>query len=125
MGSLKIGPGGGSAARVPPCYGLGGERPTVTDANLVLGYLNPKALAGGTVSISKKLSEQAVNKYIAEPMKLGSDGSSIWDLYGCQRVNDESCASGNNLLGRGIQEISFCLHLAEQVVCTLLTSQKR
>ena len=70
VGSLKIGPESAGALPGPACYGLGGERPTVTDANLVLGYLNPKALAGGTVSISKKLSEQAINKYIAEPMKL-------------------------------------------------------
>ncbi|MEC7805891.1 MAG: hydantoinase/oxoprolinase family protein [Pseudomonadota bacterium] len=70
VGSLKIGPESAGALPGPACYGLGGERPTVTDANLVLGYLNPKALAGGTVSISKKLSEQAINKYISEPMKL-------------------------------------------------------
>lgn len=70
VGSLKIGPESAGALPGPACYGLGGERPTVTDANLVLGYLNPKALAGGTVSINKKLSEQAINKYIAEPMKL-------------------------------------------------------
>ncbi|MEC9044072.1 MAG: hydantoinase/oxoprolinase family protein [Pseudomonadota bacterium] len=70
VGSLKIGPESAGALPGPACYGLGGERPTVTDANLVLGYLNPKALAGGTVLINKKLSEQAINKYIAEPMKL-------------------------------------------------------
>ena len=70
VGSLKIGPESAGALPGPACYGLGGERPTVTDANLVLGYLNPKALAGGTVSINIKLSEQAINKYIAEPMKL-------------------------------------------------------
>ena len=70
VGSLKIGPESAGALPGPACYGLGGERPTVTDANLVLGYLNPQALAGGTVSINKKLSEQAINKYIAEPMKL-------------------------------------------------------
>ena len=71
VGSLKIGPQSAGALPGPACYGLGGERPTVTDANLVLGYLNPKGLAAGTVLIDKTISEFAIKKEIAEPMRLG------------------------------------------------------
>ena len=71
VGSLKIGPESAGALPGPACYGLGGERPTVTDANLVLGYLNPKGLAAGTVLIDKTISESAIKKEIAEPMGLG------------------------------------------------------
>ena len=71
VGSLKIGPESAGALPGPACYGLGGERPTVTDANLVLGYLNPKGLAAGTVLIDKEISEFAIKKEIAEPMRLG------------------------------------------------------
>ncbi|MEC7441886.1 MAG: hydantoinase/oxoprolinase family protein, partial [Pseudomonadota bacterium] len=71
VGSLKIGPESAGALPGPACYGLGGERPTVTDANLVLGYLNPKGLAAGTVLIDRTISESAIKKEIAEPMGLG------------------------------------------------------
>lgn len=71
VGSLKIGPQSAGALPGPACYGLGGQRPTVTDANLVLGYLNPKGLAAGTVLIDKTISEFAIKKEIAEPMRLG------------------------------------------------------
>ena len=71
VGSLKIGPESAGALPGPACYGLGGERPTVTDANLVLGYLNPIGLAAGTVLIDKTISESAIKKEIAEPMRLG------------------------------------------------------
>lgn len=71
VGSLKIGPESAGALPGPACYGLGGERPTVTDANLVLGYLNPKGLAAGTVLIDKEISEFAIKKEIAEPLRSG------------------------------------------------------
>ena len=124
MGSLKIGPESAGALPGPACYGLGGERPTVTDANLVLGYLNPQALAGGTVSINKKLSEQAINKYIAEPMKLDLM-ETAYGIYTVANASMMRAVRAVTTYREGIQEISFCLHFAEPVVCTLLTSQKR
>jgi N-methylhydantoinase A len=50
-GALKVGPHSAGAVPGPACYGLGGDEPTVTDANVLLGYLNPKSLAGGAVRI--------------------------------------------------------------------------
>src|SRR5262249_10903253 len=50
-GTLKVGPESAGAEPGPVCYGRGGQEPTVTDANLVLGYLNPAAFCGGTMRL--------------------------------------------------------------------------
>jgi N-methylhydantoinase A len=70
-GSLKIGPHSAGAVPGPACYGTGSLLPTVTDANVVLGYLNPDALAGGTVPIDVELARRAVNDHIARPLGVG------------------------------------------------------
>ena len=69
-GLLKAGPRSAGAEPGPACYGRGGEEPTVTDANIVLGYLNPEYFAGGKVSIDPALSEKAVRRFVAEPLGL-------------------------------------------------------
>ena len=67
-GSLKIGPRSAGAVPGPACYGAGNEEPTVTDANVLLGYLNPTSLAGGSVAVHADLARQAVESRIARPM---------------------------------------------------------
>ncbi|MCE3250549.1 MAG: hyuA, partial [Geminicoccaceae bacterium] len=67
-GALKIGPHSAGAVPGPACYGQGNEEPTVTDANVVLGYLNPAALAGGAVPIEAGLARRAVQERIAVPL---------------------------------------------------------
>ena len=67
-GSLKIGPQSAGAVPGPACYGGGNDEPTVTDANLLLGYLNPVALAGGTVPVNPDLARKAIESHIAGPM---------------------------------------------------------
>ena len=69
-GAMKVGPESGGAVPGPACYGNGGE-PTVTDANVILGYLNPVALAGGTVPIDASVSRKALETKIAK--RLGRD----------------------------------------------------
>ena len=84
----EVGSGGGSIARIdtggllvvgpesaggdpgPACYGRGTQRPTVTDANMVLGFLNPRALAGGSLVVDATLSYRAVETHIARPLNL-------------------------------------------------------
>ncbi len=61
-GVLHIGPESAGAAPGPACYDLGGTRPTLTDANVVLGYMNPKALAGGTFPIDKSKAEKSLKE---------------------------------------------------------------
>ncbi|SMO80309.1 hydantoinase/oxoprolinase family protein [Paracoccus laeviglucosivorans] len=72
-GALKVGPHSAGARPGPACYGLGGTEPTVTDANMVLGYLNPQALAGGAVPVDPDLSRQALMRVVAEPMGIDLD----------------------------------------------------
>lgn len=61
-GGLHVGPRSAGAIPGPACYGHGGERPTVTDASVVLGYLNPDYFAGGTMKLDVSLAEQAVGR---------------------------------------------------------------
>lgn len=69
-GALKVGPQSAGADPGPAAYGLGGENPVVTDANLVLGYLNPDYVLGGRLSLNRELSVQAIRKKIADPMGI-------------------------------------------------------
>ncbi len=67
LGLLKVGPQSAGSEPGPACYGLGGREPTVTDANLVLGYLNPSYFAGGTLSIDIAKAREAIGG-IAGPL---------------------------------------------------------
>ena len=69
-GSLRVGPQSAGAAPGPVCYGAGGERPTVTDANLVLGYLNPESIAGGAIKVHPGPARTALETGIAHPLGL-------------------------------------------------------
>jgi len=68
-GALKVGPHSAGADPGPACYSLGGTEPTVTDANVVLGYINPHSLAGGTVPIDAAEAEEVIRRKVAGPMK--------------------------------------------------------
>jgi N-methylhydantoinase A len=69
-GLLRVGPESAGAVPGPACYGLGNERPTVTDANVVLGLINPRSLAGGRLAIEWNLSERAIVEHVARPLRL-------------------------------------------------------
>ena len=69
-GLLVVGPQSAGAIPGPACYGLGNDRPTVTDANVVLGFINPNSLAGGRLAIDKALSEKAIAEHLATPLGL-------------------------------------------------------
>ena len=69
-GSLQIGPQSAGAMPGPVCYGMGGEEPTVTDANVILGYLNPKFLVGGELKLQAEKGRAVFQERIAEPMEL-------------------------------------------------------
>lgn len=67
---LHVGPQGAGARPGPAAYGLGGEQPTVTDAQLVLGRLRPGPLAGGAVTLDGGLARRAVETRLAKPLGL-------------------------------------------------------
>lgn len=60
MGLVQVGPESAGSAPGPACYGLGGSRPTVTDANLLLGYLNPDYFLGGQIRLSRPAASRAM-----------------------------------------------------------------
>ena len=67
-GNLKVGPQSAGASPGPACYGIGGTAPTVTDANVVLGYLNPRELAGGAVPVDAERASSVIAEQIARPL---------------------------------------------------------
>jgi len=87
-GLLCVGPESAGAYPGPACYGNGNHRPTVTDANMVLGYLNPHALAGGSLKVRPELSAEAIQAHVASPLGLDLPQAA----HGIRRVANVSMA---------------------------------
>lgn len=87
-GALQVGPESAGAAPGPACYARGGTRPTVTDANVVLGFVNPAALAGGTFPVRRDLAEKVLDEGVASPLKLSLEDAA----WGVHRVADAMMA---------------------------------
>ena len=79
LGLLEIGPESASAWPGPACYGRGGDRPTVTDANLVLGLLDPDAFLGGRMRLDVEAARQAI-RLVAEPLGLSIEDAA-WGIH--------------------------------------------
>ncbi len=69
-GAPRVGPRSAGAAPGPVCYALGGAEPTITDANLILGYLNPTQLAGGGVKLDAARAHEVFEARVARPLGL-------------------------------------------------------
>ncbi len=69
-GGLKVGPQSAGADPGPACYGQGGGRPTVTDANVVLGRIGPRSLLGGALEIDRDLAADAIEQEICAPLGI-------------------------------------------------------
>jgi len=69
-GLLRVGPRSAGAMPGPACYAQGGTRPTLTDANLVLGYLDANFFLGGKMKLDKPAAENAIAEHIGKPLKL-------------------------------------------------------
>ncbi len=76
-GLLKVGPEGAGASPGPVCYGLGGVVPTVSDADLILGYLNQDYFLGGRMRLDREAAIQAVKGRIAEPLGLSESEAAL------------------------------------------------
>jgi N-methylhydantoinase A/oxoprolinase/acetone carboxylase beta subunit len=85
-GGLKVGPVSAAAVPGPACYGKGGTEPTVTDASMVLGYLNPETYAGGGFPLYADRADDAVARRIADPlgMDLPRAAAGIHDIVNTQ-----------------------------------------
>jgi N-methylhydantoinase A len=74
-GALQVGPQSAGAEPGPACYARGGQQPTVTDANLVLGRLNPHYLLGGAVPLRLDLARQTIQQHVADPLGLSLEAA--------------------------------------------------
>jgi N-methylhydantoinase A len=70
LGRLRVGPQSAGADPGPACYGRGGTNPTVTDADVVLGYIDPDYFLGGHFKLQRKLAEKAIREKVAEPLNM-------------------------------------------------------
>jgi N-methylhydantoinase A/oxoprolinase/acetone carboxylase beta subunit len=106
-GSLKVGPHSAGSEPGPACYGRGGEQPTVTDASVVLGYLDPDYFAGGMLKLQPELAYAAIEKHIAVPLGMSVEAAAL----GIHRVVNANMAEGIRLIsvGRGIDPRQFAL----------------
>ena len=69
-GYIYVGPESAGAEPGPACYGLGGERPTVTDADVVLGIIDPDGFLGGKLALDRGKAREAIRVHVADPLKL-------------------------------------------------------
>jgi N-methylhydantoinase A len=85
LGLLRVGPESAAADPGPASYGLGGDRPTVTDADLCLGYLDADFFLGGEMKLDKQRATDAIGRHVAEPLGLTATRAA-WGIHAV--VND-------------------------------------
>ncbi|CAH1687481.1 N-methylhydantoinase A [Hyphomicrobiales bacterium] len=73
LGLIKVGPRSAGAHPGPACYGLGGASPTVTDSNVVLGYLNPDYFLGGSMQLDKTAAARALDQHVGTPLGISAE----------------------------------------------------
>ena len=88
LGVIAVGPESASSAPGPVCYGRGGEEPTVTDANVALGYLNPEFFAGGAMRLHPGAAAQAIEQRLARPLDLTLE-QAAWGVHAIVNTNME------------------------------------
>ncbi len=94
MGLLTVGPQSAGADPGPACYGRGGRMPTVTDADLLLGHLDPGYFLGGDMNLDKEAARRTVQEHVAGPGKLGITEAA----WGIRNVVDENMANAARVL---------------------------
>lgn len=88
MGLITVGPDSSGAEPGPICYGRGGALPTITDANLALGYLNPEFFNGGAMRLEATAPAKAIVKDIGEPLGLSLE-EAAWGIHSVANANME------------------------------------
>lgn len=106
-GVLRVGPESAGSYPGPACYGEGGERPTVTDANVVLGYLRPEGFLGGRRTLRADLAVAAVQRHVADPLGV----TVVEAAAGMLEVVDTNMVAGIRAISveRGIDPRSFAM----------------
>lgn len=80
LGTLQVGPDSAGAEPGPVCYGLGGEEPTVTDADLLLGYLDADYFLGGEMKLDVEAARQRIEEQVAAPLGV-SFIQAVWGIH--------------------------------------------
>ena len=93
MGLLKVGPRSAGSQPGPVCYGQGGQDPTVTDADLYLGYLNPDYFLGGKMTLNLEEVEKSIEQKLAKPLGLTALEAAI----GIHNVVNENMAAATRM----------------------------
>ena len=88
LGVIAVGPESASSRPGPVCYGLGGVEPTVTDADVVLGYVNPDYFAGGSIRLQGAAAARAIEATIARPLALSLEDAA-WGIHAIVNTNME------------------------------------
>jgi N-methylhydantoinase A/oxoprolinase/acetone carboxylase beta subunit len=106
-GGLRVGPHSAGAVPGPACYAKGGTDATVTDASIVLGYIDPAYFAGGTMQLRSDLAKQAIAETVAKPLGLTIEQAAL----GIHRVVNAQMAEGIRLVSikRGVDPRGFTL----------------
>jgi N-methylhydantoinase A len=109
-GLLQVGPQSAGASPGPACYGLGGEDPTSTDADLLLGYLDSEYFHGGDMELDIEAAEKAVKEKVADKLGLGV----IEAAEGIYQIVNSNMAAGVNIVSvaRGYDPREFALVVA-------------
>jgi N-methylhydantoinase A len=108
QGTLRVGPESAGADPGPVCYARGGQRPTVTDADVVLGILAPESFLGGRMSLDRHAAATAIETQIAQPLGLTVEQAAA----GIRRVVDSQMAGALReiTIGRGHDPRDFVLY---------------
>ncbi len=88
LGVIAVGPASASSTPGPVCYGRGGIEPTVTDADVVLGYINPDYFAGGSIRLQPGAAARAIEAKIARPLDLSLEHAA-WGIHTIVNTNME------------------------------------
>ncbi|MBL6782022.1 MAG: hydantoinase/oxoprolinase family protein [Alphaproteobacteria bacterium] len=106
-GAFRVGPKSAGAVPGPACYGNGGEHPTVTDAQVVLGRLDQDQFLGGDIIIKPELAEKAIKTHIADPLGMSVTEAAL----GILRIinNNMALAINSNSVAKGIDPRGFTL----------------
>jgi N-methylhydantoinase A len=106
-GFIHVGPESARSLPGPACYGRGGTRPTVTDANLVRGLLDPESFAGGTMRLLPERAEAAIREHVAEP--LGMPTLEAASLIALTVEQNMVAAIEDITLRQGIDPRDYCM----------------
>ena len=106
-GALQVGPESAGADPGPACYGRGGREPTVTDANLLLGFLDPETFLGGEMKLDRGAAERTVEEKVARPIGLDATRAA----HGIFRIVNNNMSNGIRVVSvqRGYDPRDFVL----------------